>query len=501
MLRLSDTALWRAGRRWAWAGGFGLLLSGTTSAIAQDCAPACAAPGGCEPVCAAPYDAGCDPGCAPACAAPAGCTSSYAAMTQSATGCSSVMGCCEDGCDGGCDGCGTGCGDLGDPFRLADCLDLSCLDLGGCCDVGCDTGCDTGCGAEEAGGPEIGGWIQFGYHDGSTGQFNNRPGQFANHQSWLYLEDAADGSEGLDFGYRADVMYGLDADDTQAFGNPPGSFDFQPGSNNFFNRGDYGFAIPQLYAEAAYGDFSVIAGHFYTLLGYEVVTAPDNFFYSHAFTMYNAEAFTHTGVLSTYAASEDVTLYNGYTFGWDTGFDQFERPNGGEGSNYLGGASVALTDALTVTFITTAGDLGAIGDGYSHSIVADYQINDNWNYVFQSDYLDVENTSTLPGDFVGTPNETDFNSAITRFYGINQYLFYTINDALAVGGRAEWFNTGDGDIYAITGGVNYRPTANLIIRPEYRYQFEGSDGSLTNFFDNDVAVDEGIFGIDAILTF
>ena len=499
MLRLSDTALWRAGRRWAWAGGFGLLLSGTTTATAQDCAPLCAAPGGCDPICAAPCGDVCDPGCN----APAGCTPAYSALTQGATGCDSVLGGC-DGCDGGCDGCGSDCCDLGEPFRLADCLDLSCLDLGGCCDAGCDTTCDAdgnGVGGEDAGGPTIGGWVQFGYHDGSTGQFNNRPGQFANHQSWVYIEDEADGSDGWDLGYRGDFMYGLDADDTQAFGNPDNTFDFQSNPNNFFNRGDYGFAIPQLYAEAAYGDFSVIAGHFYTLLGYEVVTAPDNFFYSHAFTMYNAEAFTHTGVLTTYAASEDVTLYNGYTFGWDTGFEQFDRLNGGQGSNYLGGASMALTDALTVTYITTAGDLGKVGEGYSHSIVADWQINDSWNYVFQSDYFDVDNTSILADDFVGTPNETDFNSANTRFYGINQYLFYTINDCWALGGRAEWFNTGEGDIYNVTGGVNYRPTANLVIRPEYRYQFEGSDGSLVNFFDEDVAVDEGIFGIDAILTY
>ncbi|MFH5804874.1 outer membrane beta-barrel protein [Alienimonas sp. DA493] len=497
MLRLSDTALWRAGRRWAWAGGFGLLLSGTTSAMAQDCAPVCAAPG-CDPACAAPSGAACDPGCY----APAGCTTDYNSLTECATGCGSVLGCCDDGCDG----CDTGCCNLGAPWALADCLDLSCLDLGGClhddscdtvCDSGCVGGCDGACGAgAAAAGPVIGGWVQFGYHDGSTGQFNNRPHEFANHQSWVFIEDVADGSNGLDFGYRADFMYGLDADDTQAFGNPPGTYDF----DNGWDHGAYGFALPQLYAEAAYGDFSVIAGHFYTLLGYEVVTAPDNFFYSHAFTMYNAEAFTHTGVLTTYAASDDVTLYNGYTFGWDTGFEQFDRPNGGEGSNYLGGASVALTDNLTVTYITTAGDLGAIGDGYSHSIVADWQINDSWNYVFQSDYLDVENSSTLPDNFVGTPNETDFTTDVTRFYGINQYLFYTINDCWAVGGRAEWFNTGEADIYELTGGVNYRPTANLVIRPEYRYQFEGSDGALNNFFGGDVE-EGGIFGVDAILTF
>ena len=493
MLRLSDTALWRAGRRWAWAGGFGLLLTGTTTATGQDCAPACAAPGECAPVCAAPL------ACDPVCAAPAGCTSTYDQMTQSATGCTSVVGSCCDGA--GCDGAGSGCcGDgLGEPFSLMD-LCNGCFGDDSC-DQGCE-GCDggSGCCLGDDGGPTIGGWVQFGYHDGSTGQFNNRPGEFANHQSWIYAEQVADGSDGPGLGYRVDFMYGLDADDTQSFGNPSGTFDFENG----FDHGDYGFAIPQLYAEAAYGDFSVIAGHFYTLLGYEVVTAPDNFFYSHAFTMYNAEAFTHTGVLSTYNASEDVTLYNGYTFGWDTGFEQFDRANGGEGSNYLGGASVALTDALTVTFITTAGDLGKIGEGYTHSVVADWAISDNLNYVFQSDYYDVEDSSVSVDDPAG-PNALDFSSATTQFYGVNQYLFYTLTDRVAVGGRAEWFKVDGDSIYEITGGVNIRPTANLIIRPEYRYQFgdrDGFDGLFANDDGtNDVAIDEGIFGIDAILTF
>ena len=90
----------------------------------------------------------------------------------------------------------------------------------------------------------------------------------------MYAEKVADGSQGLDWGFRADVMYGIDSADTQAFGNNPGRWDF---INGWDFGGTYGWAMPQLYGEIAAGDFSVIIGHFYTLLGYEVVTAPDNF--------------------------------------------------------------------------------------------------------------------------------------------------------------------------------------------------------------------------------
>ena len=469
---LSDTALWRAGRRWLWAGGFGLLLSGTT-AYGADCVDA---------ACAAPCD--------------------YDRLACEATGCGTV---CGELCDGGGDCFDGGCGLFDGMKGLFG--GFGHKDDG--CDVGCEAlGCDAegcdGCGEEE---PclNIGGWVQFGYHDGSTGQFNNRPGEFANHQSWVYVEKEASGFDDCDnaalgFGFRADVMYGLDADDTQAFGNPPGTFDFHPDSpNNFFNRGAYGWAIPQLYAQAAYGDLSVIAGHFYTLLGYEVVTAPDNFFYSHAFTMYNAEAFTHTGVLSTYEAGDNLTLYNGFTFGWDTGFEDFNDGDDSDGANYLGGFSTGLGENATFTYITTVGDLGVIGEGYTHSLVLDVALTDRLNYVIQSDYFDVDTNQFQPSPANPLIQIPDGESS-TQLYGVNQYLFYTINDYLSYGSRYEWFKVDGDSIYNITSGLNVRPLENLVFRPEVRYQFGDEDG-FAGIGDGTAEVDEYIFGIDAIYTF
>ena len=64
-------------------------------------------------------------------------------------------------------------------------------------------------------------------------------------------------------------------------------------------------------------------------------------------------------------------------------------------------------------------------------------------------------------------------------FDINQYLFYTINDCWAAGGRFEWYqNEGiytdigqQSDIYALTLGVNYSPNANLTFRPEVRWDW------------------------------
>lgn len=361
---------------------------------------------------------------------------------------------------------------------------MSCCNESSCCaptsvcecaDDGCAEGC---CAEEDCCGIDFGGWVQMGYHDGvvpngrtrnDAGSFNNHPHRLNLHQAWLYAEKVADGSEGLGFGFRADVMYGVDAADTQSFGNPPGSWDFANG----FDFGEYGWAIPQLYGEVAMGDLSVKIGHFYTLIGYEVVTAPDNFFYSHALTMFNSEPFTHTGALATYAASDDTTIYAGWTSGWDTGFDSL---NGS--SSFLGGFGTALGENVSFTYILTAGEFGFRGNGYSHSLLFDVAITDDLNYIFQSDL--VSTNAPAAGAFAAPGEDV----------GINQYLLYTVDDKVKVGTRMEWWKRDGNSQYAATFGVNITPMENLIIRPEYRYDWSVPGGGT-----------EPTFGCDAILTF
>lgn len=365
------------------------------------------------------------------------------------------------------------------------------------CDIACDIACDGGCDA--VGGPsywfggdgwdlgdslfgadsayDIGGWFQFGYHSANDGVFNTHPHHLDLQQMYLYAEKVADGSNGLGFGGRIDVLYGTDGPNTQSFGNTPGRFDF----SDSFTHGEYGWAIPQLYVETAYENLSIKSGHFYTLLGYQVVPATGNFFYSIPYTFNYSEAFTHTGSLATYQASDNLTLYGGWTLGWDTGFDQRRG-----GSSFLGGASVGVTDDVTVTYILTAGNLGWIGRGYTHSIVADWAINDRWNYVFQSDLVSVSGGDNGNYDTIG----------------VNQYLFYTVSDTVKVGSRMEWWKADGISLYEMAYGVNIRPMANVILRPEVRYNWAPGDnvpdvvteapGVYTNQF---------IFGMDAIFTF
>lgn len=327
---------------------------------------------------------------------------------------------------------------------------------------------------EEEGGIRYGGWLQGGWHsrNSNTGtglnRFNNHSHRWNTHQAWLFTEKVADGSCGLDWGFRVDAMYGVDGADTQAFGSSAGQWDFDHG----FDHGQFAFAFPQAYVELASGNWTVRAGKFFTLMGYETVTAPDNFFYSHAFTMYNSEPFTHTGVIGTYAASSNLTLYGGWTQGWDTGFDSFN-----DGESFIGGASVELGPSTTATYIGSGGNFGKRGDGYAHSLVLDTQISDDFNYVIQGDYLDTDGIGPL-----GLLPDTQ--------YGINQYFLYTINDSIAAGIRYEWWNVSGVSVNDITLGFNIRLRDNLVIRPEIRHDW--SPG---------LNYSETIFGMDSVMTF
>lgn len=365
--------------------------------------------------------------------------------------------------------------------------DTACDEMGGCLgswDIGLD--CCLGEPFKLVNGDicgyTVGGWTQLGYHTYNTPfNFNQHADRVNLHQQWLYAEKVADGSCGLGWGGRIDYVYGVDAQDTQAFGTQ------QSGWDNPWDNGIYGHALPQAYVEAAYGDLSVKAGHFFTTIGYEVVAATGNFFYSHSYTMYNSEPFTHTGVLTTYALTEDTKIYNGYVMGWDSGFDD-------NGDAWLTGVTTNLTDNVSFTYGLVLGRFGeraANEVGEMHSVIVTSKLSDKLTYVFWTDYLDTDSAA---------------NRAVERqTFDVNNALFYSFNDCLAWGNRFEWYNVerglgkqtpGHADIYAFTTGLNVRPHSNLVFRPEVRWDWD-RDGIL----GLDLGTSQTTFGMDAIFTF
>lgn len=323
----------------------------------------------------------------------------------------------------------------------------------------------------------FGGWAQLGYHTYNNALFNQHADKVNLHQAWLFAEKVADGSEGVGLGGRIDYIYGVDANDTQAFGKGDDHFD------NAWDNGIYGHAIPQLYGEIAVGDLSVKVGHFYTLIGYEVVGAPGNFFYSHSYTMYNSEPFTHTGALAQFNAGDGLTLYGGYVMGWDSGFED-------NGDAFLGGYSYDLSDSINVTNQYVAGRFGLDEVGFMSSSIITTQLSDYITHVLWVDLLDTDGTGR------STERET---------FDVNNYLLLTLTDNVTWGNRLEWYNidkgvygvtTGKSDIYAFTTGLNYAAGTNLLFRPEVRWDWDKDAVS-----GLELGSTQTTFGADMIFTF
>ncbi|MEY3225509.1 MAG: hypothetical protein RLZZ536_128, partial [Planctomycetota bacterium] len=382
--------------------------------------------------------------------------------------------------------CGDGCGNNANCSAPQSVCDNGAADpCGDPLGDSCAEGCDSGLFGESGSGIEFGGWTQFGYQNNPDGSFTGN-GVLLNQKEWdvlglnqqgLYVGRAADGSKGLDFGFRAEAIYGTDGNEAQSFGNNFGRYDY----DDSWNHGIYEWALPQLYAEVASGDLSVKLGHFYTPIGYEVIPSGGNFFFSRQITFYNSEPFTHTGALATYAAGDNLSVLGGWTLGMDTGFDQL---NGG--SAFLGGFIYTLSEATSLTYMMTTGNQGWRGDGSINSVI----LSHNWTDAVQSVHqIDVLN-SDLDADFA-------VNGIARDSVGQINYLFYTINDQLKAGVRQEWFKADSISYNTVTYGVNIKPVDMLVIRPEVRHMF--SPGAPAGAYDE--LFNSTVFGIDAILTY
>jgi hypothetical protein len=331
--------------------------------------------------------------------------------------------------------------------------------------------------------------------------FQDRAHHFDMNQLYIVSEKVLDTSDCCwDVGGRIDVLYGSDARFTKALGwelNPAGGDDWNDDGER------YQIAIPQLYGEVGYGDLSFKVGHFYTVLGYEVVPATGNFFYTHSYVMQYGEPFTHFGGLLTWKANDSVSLYGGIVNGWDA----LDRVN--DNASFLGGLTYTPECAdwtLALAGITGEEDNldGRLTHRALYSLVFTYNITDDWQYVLQND--------------VGWQQSIeDVTGQDAEWYGVNNYLFYTINKCWRAGGRFEWFRDDDGvrvtgididnpydggspgDFYEVALGLNWSPTANILVRPEVRWDWYDGIGALP--FGDETDDEQFVGGFDAIVKF
>lgn len=344
---------------------------------------------------------------------------------------------------------------------------------------------------------DVTGWIEGGFAwregqrspDGFNGPdgFNDRDGELLLDQVYTTIHRSPKFTDGdWDWGFTVDLLVGTDARYPISQGLDA-SDDGVP-TWNFDRRNLYGLAMPQAYFEVGTRKLSFKVGHWYTLLGNEVVPAIGNVFYSHTYLFLYGYPFTHTGALAIYKPNDQLTLVAGIDEGWDNFNDTDEN------IGYTGQATLTAADKhTTLTYawqfsnepIISGGnptaDPTALGGRFVNSLVLFHDLNECLSYVIEN------------GDGLQANGEPGGGTA--SWFGVDGYVTYKLNCCWTAAARAEWFRDTDGTVvaprgdfllpngnsaavggfagnfYDITFGVNYHPNANVQIRPEVRYDW------------------------------
>jgi hypothetical protein len=317
----------------------------------------------------------------------------------------------------------------------------------------------------------------------------------------------------FDLGGQVDLLYGTDAFFTQALGLD---------QRIVSGATDYRMAVPQLYAEAFAplgAGLRVKAGHFYSIVGYDVVPAANNFFTTRQYAFTYGEPFTHTGILADQKLTSNLSLQAGVVRGWDNWVDN------NNALSFLGGVSWAgCENKSKIAFAVIAGPeqdeprrafqgvVGAPGESLNrvaYSLVVQQALGEKWRAVFQHD-AGFQDGSAVAGL---TPR--------AEWYGVNQHLFYEYNECLQLGVRAEWFRDDDGaravpprasrvlgnlasasNYYAVSLGANIKANEWAILRPEVRWDFQDRDDPFSpRQFDDGRRSNQLLAVVDLVLRF
>ena len=288
---------------------------------------------------------------------------------------------------------------------------------------------------------------------------NVRQSDLQVNQGWVFLEKKLSKRCCWDIGGRVDYVWGTDARYLQSAG-----FENNAGHGHW-GTGDYYSAMAQMYAELGYGNLSVKIGKFLTPMGSDPIYSPDRFFYSLS-KNFGALPVNHTGVLATLDVNRKLSVFGGWTQGYDEFFESSEN------NALLAGFEYDLNSCTTIgysflwgkdTYATRIGNVGNDRDYFINALYLKRDLGCNWDYTFEW----VLNNQNYDNGF-GSWNDVS--------YGINNSLYYKINCNWSAGFRVEWMHAnsdmlgGDGgDLYGLVLGANWTPCDWFTLKPEIRY--------------------------------
>ena len=280
-----------------------------------------------------------------------------------------------------------------------------------------------------------------------------------------------DPSEKYPFGYGLVVTAGVDSQKNHAIGI------FRDKDDNFPFRNTPAFDLQEAYVSGRIpvGEGLVVkAGKFVTLLGYEVIEAPNNLNFSRSFLFSLAIPLTHVGALVTYPVFDWLSITAGPVVGWDIADD-----NNGTMS-WTGQIAVTPMKDLSTNLNWISGKeysfdtVGVLHNGGVRTVldfvvtytgIKNLTLAANVDYGWEKDEAFLKSIAT----------RQDFDS---RWWGYAGYVAYDWTEKLRTAVRGEFFSdpmgsrTGAGqkvDLWEMTGTLQYKIWKGLMGRAEFRH--------------------------------
>jgi len=276
-----------------------------------------------------------------------------------------------------------------------------------------------------------------------------------------------DPSERYPFGYGLVLTAGMDSQKNHALGI------FRGDDDQFAFRNTPRFDLQEAYisGRVPLGNGLVLkGGKFVTLLGYEVIEAPNNLNFSRGYLFTFSTPLTHVGGLASYQVTDWFTLTAGGVVGWDVAEDNNGAPS------WTGQFAFTPLKDFGATLNWIAGPEQVDEDGNPRTVLD-----------FVLTYTGVKGLTLAANlDYGWEYNEpsvraTRGGSATAHWQAYAGYVAYDWTEALRTALRGEIFLDEDGartlaagngarvNLYEVTATVQYKIWKGLLGRLEYRH--------------------------------
>jgi Putative beta-barrel porin-2, OmpL-like. bbp2 len=315
----------------------------------------------------------------------------------------------------------------------------------------------------KASGVTVNGYLDFSYNDLSTDQGSTtyRAYDTENRGFALQMADLSIGYQPASgFGGFAELNYGSDAQVNNFAADPTST---APSYTD----------VQQAYMQYANGPFTVMAGKFDTIAGYEVIQAPSNTNFSRSYLFTWLEPAFHTGLRGIYTAGDALKFTAGINNGWNVNKKSLKPQVGNPAQSPTGntlelGVSGNPAKMLSLSAAYYTGKESGLNEAGTRDLldlVATLNATDALSFVLAYDTVKQEH-GTATGD--------------AKLDGIAGYVNYKFSDMWRVSLRTEQMKDKDGILLPLgssateqtlketTLTVGYAPASSVELRAEYR---------------------------------